>query len=326
MTHSAEFWNPEAFEFADSLNEEIWQRSPQVQREIQSDEELQRVEAIGAQQAMLDANVLAARGPLPWVPDLVGKKWQDENSVIVVGSAYAGFISEYSTRPNTMSLQQYLAARSVEEFQRRFLENVVIDDGSYYSPIQLLCSVVGNASYIALMDLCRVSFVERRGERLERGLVRRSDSSSSSVYAENRAGAALFARYVESQPARKWLWRRLASGNAKCILALGFTAEHGILRLFIDSGMTITERGAPIALRSGGKPWPMRYADDGRKLRHWRDSGTWLTVAGEFDGRKREWFVLPVFHPASFNNQRNDPGYVKSRGNLEKMLSAAAKR
>src|SRR5206468_9633769 len=126
---------PSELEFADHLNAEIWAESPVVQRTIQDPGELQREEAVGAQQAMLEERMVAGVGRdtvLPWVPDLLGLGWRHIDGLLVIGSSYAGFIKELSRRPRSLPLVEYASASSAEEFQRRFLEYVVTPDASYY--------------------------------------------------------------------------------------------------------------------------------------------------------------------------------------------------
>jgi hypothetical protein len=305
---TTDFWGDYHFDFADALNEEIWLLSPEVQQQIQPWETLEQRDAIGAQQAMIDIKLLLERGPLPWVPDLVGKKCKDESGVVIVGHAYAGFIDEYSTREKKMPLRQYLVASSVQDFQEKFLKHVVRGDRHYYGPIQNLCSDLGSASRLCLMDLCRASFVKRG-----RGVPNRGDRSDSSIAKEDTES---FERYVESPQAREWLWRRFASGQAKCVLALGTIAEHGLLRLFAARGMTITPFFDSSPSEQGA--WVNAYAS--RKLSYWLKNKTWLTIRGQVDGIDRVWYVLPVYHPAAHENYDRD--YKKTKPVLKQMLDS----
>jgi hypothetical protein len=211
IVRTMDFWGAYHFDFADALNEEIWQLSPVVQQEIQPSNTLKRPGVIGAQQAMLDSPLPDGRDALPWVPDLVGKQWRDAGALVIVGSAYAGFIREYSTRTATIPLSQY-ATSSVQDFQSLFLRYVVSPDLSYYGPLQNLCSEFGSATRLLLMDLCRVSLVKRGT-----GTTKRMDSSSSAIV---REAPAVYEKYVESEQPSEWLWRRFAEGQAQCIVAL----------------------------------------------------------------------------------------------------------
>lgn len=313
MASTIEFWAAKHFDFADAINEEIWRLSPDLQSHIHSHTELSLPGAIGAQQGMLHNAASGRRGPLPWVPDLVGKDWRDESGVMIVGAAYAGFIEEYSTRSAAMPLARYLAASSVPEFQRDFLSYVVQRDAGYYGPLHEMCVHLGSASRLSLVDLCRVSLVSRGV-----GDTSRSDSSSSRVI--NRDPAA-FGKYAENPQAAEWLWRRIVSGRARCVVALGFTPEHGLLRLFAKRGMRITEGDTPWLARRANAAWTTKYADPARQIGYWLERGTWWTVQGEVDGANRTWFVLPVYHPAW--HAKHDPGYRRTAELLKQMLVAA---
>ena len=306
----ADFWDAKNFDFTDALNEEIWLLSPDVQQQIHPTENLKQPGAIGSQQAMLDSRLLTERGPLPWVPDLVGKESQDEGGIVIVGSAYAGFIHEYSTRAAKLPLQAYLAASSIEDFQRLFLSYVVRPDASYYIPLQNLCSDFGSASKLTLMDLCRVSLVKRGLED-----EKRSDSNRN-ILGE---APAMFEKYVESEQPADWLWRRLVDGQAKCVLALGLTVEHGLLRLFSHRGMRITQGEFVFRPKSFAPGvWAMRYADPSRTLRYWLDHETWWTIRGQVNGVERVWYVLPTYHPSARSGV-SDTGYERTKTILKAM-------
>jgi hypothetical protein len=91
----------------DVVNDAIWQHSIAAQSSIQNPKRLVGEGCIGAQQAMMCAGVtpsISAASILPWVPDLLGKHWKSTDAVFVVGSAYAGFIREFSGRSCCMSL------------------------------------------------------------------------------------------------------------------------------------------------------------------------------------------------------------------------------
>lgn len=289
--------------------------SPEIQKQVQPADTLKQPGVIGAQQAMLDDSLLAERGPLPWVPDLVGNQWQDENGIVVVGSAYAGFIREFSTRATAMPLNQYLAAVSVQDFQNLFLRYVVRSDPSYYTPIQNLCSDLGSASPLSLVDLCRVSLVERGF-----GVDIRADGSSNIT----KKAPTVFEKYVESHQAAEWLWRRFAEGQAKCVLALGSTAEHGLLRMFSHRGMTITQDEEPYFVPPIAQgAWANEYADPKRNLRYWLTHETWWTIRGQINGVERVWYVLPTYHPSI--HRTYDVDYKKTKIVL-KMMQASVRQ
>src|SRR5208283_2077137 len=88
------FWND--LELADPLNQVIWENSAAVQLEIGPPERLRAVSSIGAQQAMIEGSAYSGVPCLPWVPDVLMPDWKAQSSILIVGSAYAGFIREYS--------------------------------------------------------------------------------------------------------------------------------------------------------------------------------------------------------------------------------------
>ena len=126
-----DFWKTECLT-TDQINAEIWEQSPALQRQIQTPHSLVNIGSVGAQQAMIDGDSDCV---LPWVPDLIGRDWKDAGSILVVGSAYAGFIDKYSGRSASMSESSYRREQTVEEFQRAFLHMVVMPDASYYGKI-----------------------------------------------------------------------------------------------------------------------------------------------------------------------------------------------
>lgn len=117
----------------DEINDDIWRDSPAVQRSVQPPEVLGAPGAVGAQQAMIDGDDV-----LPWVPDLIGSNWRNKNALIIVGSAYAGFIREFSGRGATMPLSDYRTARTWQDFQERFVATVVHPDVNYYRRLTAL--------------------------------------------------------------------------------------------------------------------------------------------------------------------------------------------
>ncbi len=314
----------EHFDFDDPLNRRIWSESPAIQRTIHPPAALREPGAVGAQQAMLHRGAhprITDESVLPWVPDLVGKRWRERDSLLIVGSAYAGFIQEYSTRSRTIRLFNYASATSVAEFQPYYLQQVVSCDTDYYGPIHSLVKATSDggfedASWVALFDLCRASFVARgngpddkRGDRGGDGIVKQAPER--------------FARYVESGASASWTWERFVSSRAFRIVALGTIAEHGLLRLFHDRGLQIRAVGSTASWTS--KPgttgrWVLQYADPKRQLGSWiaKDAQTWWTIYGDVDGEERVWYLLPIYHPARY--QKPDPHYAGARAVLRRMV------
>ena len=318
------FWDANQFDLNDSINNEIWEDSPALQLEIHLPGALQGPGAFGAQQAMLTPGIVPGVRPetiLPWVPDLVGKGWKKKAAIFVIGSAYAGFIKEYSRRSATMNLCCYATANSASQFQERFLRDVVQPDNDYYSYLAMLFDGIRTADRLCILDLCRASFV-RRG--LRNGLPGNWDKSGDPVVKTSVAGQPphSFQQYVDQNS--NWTWERLMKSSASKIVALGTIAEHGILRLFHQNGFTICQQGHPnpIHLRvfdANNARWVRRYAANRRSLGFWLQHQTWWSVTHP-DAGQRTFHLLPIYHPARMIQY--DPACQLTRGLLLSFLAA----
>ena len=307
------YWNFSELATDDTINAAIWQQSPSIQLRIHHPNQLIYPGSVGAQQAMC-GNI-----PLPWEPDIVGKKWKDPGGIIIVGSAYAGFIEEYSRRSGTMPLSTYIACSSVPDysvFQNAFLNSVVSANDSHYGPLESLAKPFVDLSNVALFDLCRVSFVCR-------GMVhpRRSDKAGDAVV---KKACDVFEKYVDSCIIPPWTWKRINEGAARRIIALGTIAEHGLLRLFQRHGFTITDKVSKkrceMRHRENGS-WVSHYADSQRKLGYWVSHNSWWMIEGSVDGTWRQFYLLPVYHPSRY--QQADPNYANTKKTLELMIRSS---
>ena len=309
------FWNANPFDLNDPINNEIWGGSPALQREIHLPGAIRVAGAFGAQQAMLTPGIVPGVGPetiLPWVPDLAGKKWKEKASVFVVGSAYAGFIKEYSGRPATMNLCCYASANSSRMFQERFLKDVVEPDEAYYGKLAILFQNIRRASQLCLLDLCRASFV-KRGERPP------FDVASETTVLQ--PAWTSYRQYVEANDA--WTWRRLNPLRKQPIriVALGYVAENGILQLIrrqLAGEHLEIHDSVGHALQQGwwNNAWNYGYADVGRPLHYWFHNHRWWIIRS----KDCEWRVLPIYHPAYVN--QHDPNYFSTREVLKQFLNA----
>jgi len=320
------YWDHANFRLVDTLNAEMWTRSPQLQREIQSPHDLIGTGKVGPQQAMLEpdaALAITTDTVLPWVPDIVGKDADGDRAVIIFGAAYAGFIREYSSRRACLGLSDYAKAATNDNeanwtvFQRLFLNNVVardaVSDGDYYGKLEsLLISAGISANRIILSDLCPNSIVKRGPAHNNR---RQDDSKQPS-----KDRAPIFCKYVEYPIVAGWTWRRITESRAECIIALGHIAEHGLLRLFRSHDAKIHCNGqqwmqpsqnvnAPVS------DWVDNYADPGRKLGYWLTPGRWWTISIQ----GRDVRLLPVYHPAAVDNWDRD--YTRTVKALAVLLS-----
>ncbi|GBE56345.1 hypothetical protein BMS3Bbin16_00549 [archaeon BMS3Bbin16] len=310
----SDFWEDECnFDFDDKINEEIWRNSPTFQKEFGVDL------SVGAQQAMIeedDRNIVPF-GVLPWVPDILGAKWKSSKSIHVVGEAYAPFISEYSQygRKKTMTLSDYAEA-DLNKFQKVFLEKVVNNDQNYYEPIARLVEDFIHPSQLSCFDLCRVSFVQRRYKN-----GRRSDKVSISEKPE----LELYDKYVNQ--GSNWSWNRLDSSKTKIIIALGWRAEHGLLRLLKSKRMRILHTKDQTQPKFPAK-WMNSYAHNNYQLGSWiKGGGSWWE-AQENEGHGSIRFkILPVYHPSSYNRvnprtgKKNDENYKGAKRTLKKIIT-----
>jgi len=158
------FWRD--LKLTDPLNQAIWDNSAAVQLEIGPPERLRAVNSIGAQQAMIEGAPYRNVPCLPWVPDLLTQHWKARSAILIVGSAYAGFIREYSGGKG-MPIAEYVKAyreRSIKLFIDSF-RNTVIPNWRYYDFTEDLIGrleATGNdVAGFALFDVCRASFVCR---------------------------------------------------------------------------------------------------------------------------------------------------------------------
>jgi len=279
------FWSLDDLDLTDSLNRDIWTLSPEEQDRIQPYRSNWVPGEIGAQQAM--------RHPyrLPWVPDLVGRDWQNEDAVVIFGSAYGAFIGR-EDRPSSVAPHRYAGASSAAEFTKLFFDKVVPD--RYYARIaELASTIVPSCRLAVVLDLCRVAFVRRLVER---------DKGGDGVVSN---APELFARYVESAVANDWLWRRVLGTKAETIVALGKVAEHGVLRLFASNLREVSIRDSSDAnirfpVKPGDHRWPRRSAHPKRTLKHRVEAGSppyWAIEGRTSDGTQRAWCMAVVPHP-----------------------------
>jgi hypothetical protein len=292
----------------DVVNEDIWASSVAVHSQPGGENMLLLPGSVGPQQAMLDPTIhpwLSSGTIAPWVPDLLGEEWTHPNAVFVVGSALAGFIQRYSSRDNVMSLDAYLAAHDWKSFQKAFLRDVVISDGDYY---EKLCPLINHGSRFAVFDIARYSLVVRGA--LQGGA--RRDENINTRLLDHRT---VFAQYAEHPKSKQWTKARLTSSRARIIIALGFTAEYALVRLFADMGMRVRDSltQAIWKQRVLREPDNWTYGYPGgsrdRPLGRRYSPPSWWQIDDPGTGTPR-WALVPVVHPSS---RGDDPDYHKSR-------------
>jgi len=300
-------------DFADPVNERIWLESPAEQALIQGPGVLTNSGDIGAQQIMATGNAVS----LPWVPDILGLRWQLAESIIIVGSSYAPFIRGISKRKCTLPLMEYCNGESAKDFLVSFLNHVVLPDLDYYDKVRLLASDLADQRNVALLDLCRASYTVR-GTRCSRNTMDEPGEYTfknklspkrdiAGIHSSIRAAASrrLFTAYVEASKQRAWTLQRFSNSEARRIIALGSVTEYGLLKLFWDSGIrTIYQRSKPgdhwSPSKTHGDKWVLNYARARQTVESWldEDNPDWWVVEGQLNDVPRRWHLLPVLHPA----------------------------
>jgi hypothetical protein len=275
LVHMADFWEDQHFDFDDPINAEIWSKSPVVGARLVAANP--RADAAGWQDRW-------ASPPLPWVPDLVGQRWQDPGAVIVIGSTYAPFVGDHAGRRAAMSLSSYADSKSAGEFGRRFLASVVRPDAAYYQGIRELLDGIVEAERVILTDFCRASFVEQRGDGFYGGdeVVRRH--------------SAQFHRWVDA--GTYWTVRRIHESGAHVIVLLG------------DLAWTTFQRVASSA----------RGTATNRDRRQWLEAGSAIGGSELVLGDVKR-FAIRVAHPSWRN--KNDISYTEGRRVLAKLLGVS---
>lgn len=310
----ASFWSYDHWRLTDSLNATIWRLSPIWTWKLHGKRMLDTPGEVGAEQAMVPER----RCPLPWVPDLVGMESDQRRGVLVVGSAYAPFIADLAQRKAKLTLSAYEAAMNSNrwsDFQRAFLTEVVQKDSDYYPQIPRIFGAMVLPSESIILDLCRASFC-RLGSRptylSEHSFL---DQGGDEVAVCN---PGLFRSYTESRLPNRWVWSRFRDSQATVIIALGYLAEHGLLRLFWRDRSRIihrrldTNRSRPWAYRSV-EGWPRKspgYADPEFKSTWWAANRDWWVVT---DLKHRcVWKILPLPHPKYRPQSRRDEAYERA--------------
>jgi hypothetical protein len=293
-------WEIEDFNLHDELNQVIWTDSVRMQKEIHEscDGGQRRFGGeVGIQQAMIGSSGFDT-DPLPMVPDLVGKDAgkRRDNTVLIVGSAYAPFMKGISSR-DALAHRDYRTADSAARFQQRFFDKVIADDKAYYEPLaRRFCEIWPTRNIIAT-DLCRGSYCfrsEANGMRRDIGGDRIAmgkhfvETGKKELAVEARV---LFSCYVDY--GEDWTWQRMDS--ARDIIALGAIAEHGLLRLLDKRGATIFDNPSRNQWRKRDveNHWSQFSADGRKQLGTW-----WNAHLGNL-----EWRILPTPHPAARTEQ-----------------------
>jgi hypothetical protein len=304
------FWSFADFAFQrkllDPINEEIWAESVTMQTKLDGLNHCDLARDAtkpwhGAQQSMLEASIFgpAADGlVLPWVPDVLGCQWSHEDAVHIIGSAYAGFIQGISKR--RLPFGAYLSTSRLpwHDFSELYLKYVIQGDCDYYEPLCPILELFGSTSRFSLFDLCRASLITRmQGARIDKpiSLIRDDDAQK------------LFASHADCQV--EWTWRRLRD-SGRYVVALGFTAEYGLLRLLHDKGCQIKDSVAHVPWNPRqhrkGFAWTVNYPAQTIESR--LESGAYWEVS---HGQRR-WKVIPIFHPQYAEGRQKDPGYEKT--------------
>jgi hypothetical protein len=229
------WWRLSAFDEADTLNQRIWEESPGRQTAIFPP----RSPEIGMVAA---AQALVGPPALPWVPDLVGRRWKEPGAVILIGSSYADFFSPLAGRTNSMGVDNYRKAQGPADFQAIFLQRVVHNDHAYYNKLaELLQAAAIEPEEIVVTDLCRASFVRvKKNEKITLGA-----AANENVLRTNRT---LFQAYLRANS--DWHNTRLDEGSFAVIVALGDLAYEQVKLLIEQRAKNGASFKRPYVLRA----------------------------------------------------------------------------
>ena len=152
-------------------------------------------------------------------------------------------------------------------------------------------------SRFSLLDLCRASLITRVPDsRLDKPISLKGDDEAQK----------LFARHADCQT--EWTWKRLAHARG-CVIALGYTAEYGLLRLFSEKGCRIEDSAThrPLKFKNHRKDfaWTVYYPAETIESR--LTSRTYWKV----EHGQRRWMVVPIYHPQSAEGRCQDPATRK---------------
>lgn len=293
----------------DELNGEIWQGGKQMFGELHLSDEFQPGD-IRPQQASpieTDHDLFGPDTPLQMVPDFCGKNYgksgDGHSSIMICGSAYAGFLAGYSERSG-LSAEKYAGFRDNpdhdqggEDFMACFREQVMKTDTHYYGKLFGKDGLLGisvnelSDSSFCLTDLCKTSIV-RIGESNVKG---RNDTSGDRLL-RDKNGFRLYAKLVNPD----WIYRRMI--QADLVIALGLVAEQGLAHCFWSEHRTthISLKSAPdTPVVSDNRMDRMRwgYLHENRRLCDWEDNQCWIMTNPDRDA-KRPLLMRPVPHPA----------------------------
>ena len=325
-------WNTEDLRLDDPINEEIWADSPGIQDQIHNRNNNEEFEGeVGCQQAMVgDADF--GFQPLPWVPDLAGKDYGKNNSLLIIGSAYAPFLSRYGGGRNAIPRRAYkwASAFHVSEFQKLFLEEVVGTDRAYYSKLKQLTNDIAASELICLTDLCKGSFVKGVWDEVNPQThaphfftyeVARKFNGGDPVVRETAQSRGLFTQYTLNA----WPWTVSRLRSAHTVLVLGYLAEIALIKLLVHheaalsistgENLDLQDNFADADLLQGAwlehhRLQPLRSMD------FWLDSFRWWNA--DIDGHRLR--IVPVFHPCARFNWTNDY-QVQLRNKLTTMFA-----
>jgi hypothetical protein len=278
----------------DRINDEIWNQSPQRQSELAAQFPVGATGCIGGQQAMFRTRGRGSRfEPLPWVPDLVGRKSQQKNAVMIIGSAYAPFVTGFTSgrgRNGQMTLAEYQDYYNWYDFQSLFLTRVVENDSSYYENIRKLLE--GGTRWapeerfdwkrVILTDWCRASLVQR-GPGMPH-----ADKGGDKVC---RSRVSPFFSYAAAN--FRWHKERFISFQGK-IIVLGDLAHDCLAFFCLSLGWQITYTPNPPHV-GASVGWPRRPAE------FWDEDGNLKIVGKIWVTKKRSAEFLVVSHPGARN-------------------------
>ena len=229
-----------------------------------------------------------SENPLPWVPDLVGvKSAKNKRAVMIIGSAYAGFVAGYSWRNFPLPCYRAVAENHWLEFQHLYLNHVVDGDGSYYNKLDAL--FLGHEARIKeaiITDWCRASFVKR----VEWNHGVRRDQCGDPICRDQ--GVGVFFQYVDRN--LEWHLGRLRAFQGKIIL-LGLFARQCLEFACHKANWPVSYNAA----NGGAAIRPLTIAGNGGFWANPNVAPQQPTIIGQIDrGKKGSLMFSVIPHPS----------------------------
>jgi hypothetical protein len=286
----------------DATNREIWTDGVWRLKKLALEAEFKEGEIRPQQVSPISKHAVwfGPENPLPMVPDFCGNNFGKEHpSVLICGSAYAGFIQDYSGRPG-ITAEEYAECRGMhdkndggDKFIETFKTRVISRDAAYYGKLFGPDGLMGipvadlNQSHFCLTDLCKVSLVRMR--KISEEI--RKDRPGDKVI---RADLEMYKKLVEPE----WIYNRMI--QADLIIALGSLAEQGLAYSFChghtEAEISLNTDPSVTVSESNRNELRLGYLHNEMRLSNWREGQCWV-MTNKDRGPDNPIKMRPVHHP-----------------------------